>query len=830
MRRLRCKPSALQYTVYTNSMLPASRPPDSPAPSLMQDPVLKAVLEQIEARALTLAEAAAEIGTGLSSLQRHLAGAYVRSDSLAKYRRWLGGSKPTNDNVERSFVTRGRVQEQAPDPLEAVPVANHLGRDRRLNVVDLFCGCGGMSLGFERYRSGQVFRTALALDIEAPMVRVFNDNHPSASSEVGIGRQVDITDFTCEAEVKAFYLDHVGRTTADNALLERLSSAKPYGLHDLRLSMQRLDASFLEELANIRRQDDYVREVRALGSTVLGQTSVIGFHSALKLPPTGSSSPRFGPLLWHDGNFATVIGRGDGGRIPVDERLVERYAKRARRQWDAELAKLSERANGSGRGQLASAAERIERFRGFLTGRAMSRVKSLWVSWRAEREAIRSTFFGHPTVAQALSSAYEDGYQVSVLLGGPPCQGFSRIGRGKIRSLREQSVHVQEDEDSVDSRNQLMHQYVLFVAALAPDVFLFENVRHFQAVVRSEGTEFDAADVLAEAISNVSSRGLGYNVDRRIVLAAEHSVPQTRERFVMAGVRKDVSELAGLANAPSACLTLRRKRLLPLRVALQGLYAPSFSNDAAPAGQCRVTPVQVASGSDSPEDVYNAWTRCATSTDAHVARPPRADDAQLFELMGPGTRWMDYRCDDAPTLLRLRSVLQSVVSAIRREPALEKTLGVDLKELVTANAAVDGSLSLRLLLESIPPQPGEVGHHLLTETYLAKREGAHGDWLSRMDGNAPSKTVVSHMAKDTYAFVHPYESRTISVREAARIQAFPDDYKFGSVGLVDGFRVVGNAVPPLLSLQFADRVARILSLAAKDSMQPSLTVMPSLVA
>jgi site-specific DNA-cytosine methylase len=58
------------------------------------------------------------------------------------------------------------------DPLEDVPVANHLGRNGRLNVVDLFCGCGGMSLGFERYRSGQVFRTALALDIEAPMVRV----------------------------------------------------------------------------------------------------------------------------------------------------------------------------------------------------------------------------------------------------------------------------------------------------------------------------------------------------------------------------------------------------------------------------------------------------------------------------------------------------------------------------------------------------------------------------------------------------------------------------------------------------------------------------------
>ncbi|MDF5796978.1 DNA cytosine methyltransferase [Pseudomonas aeruginosa] len=95
---------------------------------------------------------------------------------------------------------------------------------------------------------------------------------------------------------------------------------------------------------------------------------------------------------------------------------------------------------------------------------------------------------------------------------------------------------------------------------------------------------------------------------------------------------------------------------------------------------------------------------------------------------------------------------------------------------------------------------------------MRKREGSHGDWLSRMDPAQPSKTIVSHMAKDTYAFVHPFRPRTLSVREAARVQSFPDDYRFGSVGLVDGFRVVGNAVPPLLSLQFAERVAQVLAL------------------
>lgn len=794
----------------------------------MLDPVLTKVQKKIKVNAMALADAAAEIGIGLASLQRHLAGEYVRSDSLAKYRLWLEGGARVSARDGRLLDTLAVEESPATssiaevDALAGVSVASYLARTKRLNVVDLFCGCGGMSLGFERYQSSQVFRTALALDIEAPMVRVFNDNHPSASSEVGIGRQVDITDFSCEAEVKAFYLDHLGRTTADNGLLDKLNRIRPFGLADFYRSIRTLDGAFLASLTDVRKQDDFLYELRALGSGSLGQTSVIGFHNALKLPSTGSSTPRFGPLLWHTDGLTSDLGHEGRDRISVEERLVERFARRAKKQWEMELGKLSERASGSGRGQLASAADRIERFRAFLTSKPMSRVKSLWVNWRAERDAIRATFFEHPSVVNALNTAYEDGNRVSVLLGGPPCQGFSRIGRGKIRSLREQSVHVHEDEDSVDSRNQLMHQYVLFVAALAPSVFLFENVRHFQAVVRSEGVEFDAADVLAEAISNVSSCGLGYDVARRIVLAAQHAVPQSRERFVMAGVRKDVAEAAALPNAPAVCLTLKKSNPIPLRVALHGLPTPGYSSEAEAGSRCSVAPLGLSSTSDLPVDVYNTWTRCAASTDAHIARAPRADDAELFALMGPGKRWMDYRCDSAPTLSRLRSVLNNVLTAMEREPALQQVLGIETTELADVNAAVDGSLSLRLILENIPPQPGEVSHHLLTETYLAKREGAHGDWLSRMDGNAPSKTVVSHMAKDTYAFVHPYEPRTLSVRESARIQAFPDDYKFGSVGLVDGFRVVGNAVPPLLSMQFADRVARILSLAAERPQDESV--------
>jgi site-specific DNA-cytosine methylase len=775
----------------------------------MTDSILKQVHRRMQLEGIGLQEAAASIGIGASALSRHLEGEYVRSDSLAKYRLWLDGGThkvrritPVNEQV----IQLGFDEVHTPEKLfgDALPT-------NRRNVVDLFCGCGGMSLGFERFNSGEVYRIAMALDIEDPMVRVFNDNHPSPSGELPIARQADISDFMGESEIQAYYLDHLGRSINDKTLMEELRNAGHGGVLGLRARLRELDSTFLETLEDIRRSASYTQALKQMGSGVLSQTSVVGFHNATKLPMSGSGAPRMGPLIWHmDGELPDKV---QVLKLAVDEKLIASCRTKVRKIWDAEVDKLSARSGGSGRGQLASAAERILRFKEFLESSAMKQIKKSWVTWRAEREALRMTFFGDFGVQERLQAAYDNGRQVSVLLGGPPCQGFSRIGRGKIRSLREQSVHVHEDENSVDSRNQLMHQYVLFVSALAPEVFLFENVRHFQAIVKSDGIEFDAADVLSEAIKEVSSRGLGYKVARRVVIASQHAVPQSRERFVMAGIRKDISVHFGESDTAAWCLALDRYAPVSLQTALEGLPAPDFdaqskktvSRTVESAGN--TSEVKQSSG----DEVFRQWTFCGHAIDAHIARPPRCDDAAFFALMGPGKRWMDYRCDGSPTLNRLAEALNGIKGALSKSADLAKKAGISAKEIDQLTELLDGSLSLRLLLETIPPEPGELVHHLLTENYLRKREGAHGDWLSRMDPAAPSKTIVSHMAKDTYAYVHPFLPRTLSVREAARVQSFPDDYKFSAVGLVDGFRVVGNAVPPLLSLQFAKRVAAILA-------------------
>lgn len=758
------------------------------------------------------AECAKSIGVTPATLARHLDGAYVRSDSLAKYRRWLAGAPSTTP------VPAGGTSPRSAPPLEPVDplVGPRTMPAEPLRVVDLFGGCGGLSLGFELARGGDLYRTVLAIDIEEPMVRVFNANHSHRHADFPIGRQADLAEFLNEAEVLAYYLDHLASAEQDQRLRRELDSIRPVSLGSFVRAILSIDTAFVKELSKIRCGRAFLDTYAAVDKSALAQTSVLGFHNALKLPQPGTGRPSFNPPLW--GRRAKADATGPSRLPTISDALRNECKSDAEALWEQQIALLRERGAGSGSGQLASAARKITRSLTLIGGDAYQPIRTAWIAWRTARDATRRAVFEDNSVLEQLRRIYRNGREVHVLLGGPPCQGFSRIGRGKIRSLREQSVHVQSDAKAGDKRNELMHQYVLFVAALAPATFLFENVRHFQAEVKTPDGTFNATDILARAISDISQDGLEYAVASRIVVASDHLVPQTRERFFMVGVRHDVVGSSDGTSTAAWCLTLPRREFVPLKSALAGLPEPVYASASSTRPGSTSTLLEVEDlhlCGDGPVGEFWEWIRQPPlgdrrandhrRIDAHCTRDSRPDDRAFFEMLGPGKRWMDYRCDGNPLVEDLARLVQWAL-----DHQTGGVAGLSPDRLVRVLRALDGSLSLRLLLDRIPLGAGEQEHHLCAPNYLKKREGCHGDWLARLDAESPSKTMVSHMGKDTYAYIHPWAPRTLSVREAARVQTFPDWYSFASVGLVDGYRVIGNAVPPLLSAQLALRVGVVL--------------------
>lgn len=776
--------------------------------------LFRSVRAKIKALRISEVDAARAIGVTPGSLSKHLAGEYARSDSLAKYRTWL--ARPSTDSLSPPravVVTRAdEIPTSSADSLEgpsSIPTDPH-------RVVDIFSGCGGLSLGFELAGNGQLFRTVLAIDVEEAMVKVFNANHPSHAPGSSIGQLADLSEFLNEAEVLAFYLDHLSRVEENELLKQELANLKPLSISGLRSQIQTCDLLFLRRLEGARKKSAYVEAYAALPKSSLSQTSVSGFHSALKLPPPGTGRPIFPSALWGANNEIEE----SPPLLEIPAGVLKLCKAEARQKWNEELLKLRERADGAGSGQLASAARKISESLQLIDSSAYSETKRAWEDWFSQRKALRQCYFENAKLLQDLRNIYSRGHQVQVLLGGPPCQGFSRIGRGKIRSLREQSVHVQSDSKSGDKRNQLMLQYVLFVAALQPSVFLFENVRHFQAEVKTAEGTFKATDVLAESIATISQDGLDYCVGSRILFATQHLVPQTRERYFMLGVRQDIAARAARSDLAEWCLSLAKRSPVLLKSALEGLPEPYYASANAFRSGGTESIVNItdsyAYGID-PASEFRKWIRQAppidrgrlshTDIDSHCTRDSRPDDKAFFQLLGPGKRWMDYRCDDNPLVGKL---LELTNWALKSAAQGHKPAGLSVAEIRELRESLDGSLSLRLLLDNIPLSPGEDKHHLSAPNYLRKREGSHGDWLARLDLEAPSKTMVSHMGKDAYAYVHPAAPRTISVREAARIQSFPDWFSFANVGLVDAYRVVGNAVPPLLSAQLATRISVVL--------------------
>ena len=301
------------------------------------------------------------------------------------------------------------------------------------------------------------------------------------------------------------------------------------------------------------------------------------------------------------------------------------------------------------------------------------------------------------------------GRSVDLIIGGPPCQAYSLLGR-----------HRKEMED--DPRTLLYLQYGKFLEEFKPKGFVFENVPGLLSA--KKGEHFKNLQVYFKE--------LGYNVHFQMLNAADYGVLQNRKRIILVGWKNEQDHgFPNISTCRSEAVVNNILSDLPI------LKAGEVKNVAPYIGQ--INTYLEESGIRSNEDMF---------VTQNISRPVNENDASIY----------DY--------------------AIR----------------TWSNKRV------RVKYTDLPPK-------MRTQ----KNENSFLDRFKVVDGNGLSHTIVAHLAKDGHYYIHPCLElcRSISVREAARIQSFPDNFYFeGSRSAM--FKQIGNAVPVLMAKKIAESIKDLL--------------------
>lgn len=311
--------------------------------------------------------------------------------------------------------------------------------------------------------------------------------------------------------------------------------------------------------------------------------------------------------------------------------------------------------------------------------------------------------------------------QVDVIVGGPPCQGFSTARQ------RDGSNHGTERLKE-DPRRHLFRNFLDYVEFFQPKVFVIENVLGLRAA--GGGRYFTA--VQHEARTLGQAKGLpGYRVHPQIERGEELGSPQKRRRQLIVGVRDD---LAGYFNP----------RLQPAPRAVKGVML----------GDAILDLPKLDAGEGQNETDYDLKHRTAHflgGTRDHLREPFLARVAEV-------------------------SATTKIFNHVAR-PHSDR----DLRDFSRIPAGSSSAVQMRHGVEFEFPYD----------------KTSFKDRYTRQHRNRLCSTIVAHLAKDGLMFIHPTQNRSLTPREAARVQTFPDWFVFPEAR-THSFRVIGNAVPPSL--------------------------------
>lgn len=391
-----------------------------------------------------------------------------------------------------------------------------------------------------------------------------------------------------------------------------------------------------------------------------------------------------------------------------------------------------------------------------------------------------------------------------VLIGGPPCQAYSIAGRSRNSGRKDY------DPDN-DERQTLYVEYLQTIADHWPPVFVMENVKGLLSATLREQRVFHRilADLRSPRVAlrreGRRCRGNGsghsyslYSVVRHgmfedthlgdyVVKTEELGLPQARHRVIIVGVRDHLKMTEPPALTP--------KPSVPASRVLEGLP-------------------RLRSGRSQGPDSADEW----------LAVLDNAESALWFRQLA-----------DRQVKSRIESTLDSLTRPqkdrggefIEYEPKvdLEDDWYIDERLGGVCNHSTRGHMDSDLhrylfvscfgLEHGRSPVLSEFPRALLPDhanvATIRNQETAFADRFRVQIKSRPSTTITSHIAKDGHYYIHydPTQCRSLTVREAARLQTFPDNYLFCGPRTAQ-YTQVGNAVPPLVAQQIAGFVARIL--------------------
>ena len=332
-----------------------------------------------------------------------------------------------------------------------------------------------------------------------------------------------------------------------------------------------------------------------------------------------------------------------------------------------------------------------------------------------------------------------------IIIGGPPCQGFSIAGP--------------TPKDPKDPRNSLFQNFVFWVESLNPQMFVMENVKGILSRKNADGEK--VIDIIQNAFED-----LEYKTDIWELNAAKYGVPQLRERVFIVGNRFGITKIEQLVKTHFW---------------------------ASPNGEGAQSNINNSGDFDSLLPAIPVWNALSDLPELEAGD---GEEEQLY-TMEPQTDFQRWARAN-------QEILFNHVAMKHTERLVER-----FKHIGSGQSVLD-----------VPEEHGarkRSGNGVLSDV-------SYGSNNRRFDPGRPSYTIPASFYS---SFIHPYQHRNITAREAARLQSFPDCYRFvGKRTIISQkllerkgrhdeihlsqYNQIGNAVPPLLAKAIAEHIRPIL--------------------